>query len=179
MVHPQTRPRFVFLGALLALCLAAAPATFAGSTTAADHSAVKAWAKAWSTGSDDLESFLSQDVSFSDPFFSFNGLHHYRDLVDFAHRSWTDLELEVDDLIVDGDRGAFSWTISGTHNLTGKSVEVKGVSILRFDGDKISSEWRVYDAADLAKQIGGSVTYPGDGGRDGSGGGDGGSASSE
>lgn len=164
----KSRLPIILIGALLAFCLAVVPA-FAGA--AIDHAAVSAWAETWSTGADVLDDFMAEDVRFKGPFFAFEGRNHYRDIVDLAQRQYSDIDFRPDELLMDGDCGALSWTISEVHKATGNAVKIKGVSILDFEDGKITAEWRVFDAAELARQLGGSVTYPSsDGGGDGDGG---------
>ena len=146
--------RITVLAALLAGLLAAAPASFPGSTAPSDHAAVSGWLKAWNTGVDNLDSFLTEDVRFEAPYFSARGREEYRNVMMTSLAALRNVEVTADDLILDGDRGALSWSVSSTHIASGRAVHLRGVSILRFEKGKIAAEWRVYDSADLLRQIG-------------------------
>lgn len=147
------RSTIIMLGPLLVFFLAPAPASLADADTAAGHPAVRAWIEAWETGADNLDSFLTEDVSYKDPFYSASDRQGYRDIVLRALSDFQDLAFTADDLILDGDRGALAWTGTATHVASGKAVRIQGVSILRFEGGKIASEWRVFDGEELITQI--------------------------
>ncbi len=146
---------------LLASLLASVLTIPAGADAPSDNAVINAWLEAWNTGAVDFDSFLTEDVSFRDPFYSKTGHQGYSDLVTIARSSFKDIDFTADDMIVDGDRCALSWTVSATHVGSGKAVRVRGISILRLEGGKIADEWRVYDGAGLMRQINGDG---GDGG---------------
>lgn len=151
-------------GATLFVCwLAAAPAAFAGSDSAAvaearpetENLVIRAWVAAWNAGTGDgLESFLTEDVTFQEPFYSSNGLEGYRDVMRTGLAPFRDHEITIEDLVLDGDRGALTWAARATHDSSSRTVQIKAVSILRFRDGKIAAEWRVYDGASVLQQIG-------------------------
>ena len=56
------------------------------------------------------------------------------------------------DLVIDGDRIASSFQLSGTHSgeflgvqPTGKKIKIQGVSLITIDDTKIAHERRIYD----------------------------------
>jgi steroid delta-isomerase-like uncharacterized protein len=72
-----------------------------------------------------------------------------------------DLKMSVDDVFGDADKAAVRWHITGTHTAslfgippTGKSVNVAGISVLRFDGNKVIEDWVSEDTMGLMKQLG-------------------------
>ena len=140
--------------ALTTILLAAAPAL------ASEKAVIDAWAKAWTTGTGNLDSFLTEDVTFKDPYYKKSGHQGYGELLEIAHTSFSNLAIEDDELFMNGDHGALTWRVTGTHNQTGKPVDMRGVSILRFEDGKIASEWRLYDVIELGMQLG---TIDGDG----------------
>ncbi len=70
----MSRRNITILSALTAILLASAPAALAS-----EKAAVDAWAKAWTTGVDNLDSFLTEDVTFKDPYYSKNDRQGYRE----------------------------------------------------------------------------------------------------
>ena len=132
-----------------------AAAPVAGSSPIIDHPAVRAWVEAWNTGTGDgLESFLTEDVAFTEPTVSSDDRAGYRRLMRFGLAFLREVEFKAEDLILDGDRGALTWTATATHNGSGRQVRIHGVSTFVFRDGKIAREWRVYDRADFLRQIG-------------------------
>lgn len=67
----------------------------------------------------------------------------------------------IDDLFGEGDRICFRWRFEAKHEgpflhipPTGKDVVVKGITIERFEGDKIAEIWAEIDVFGLLKQLG-------------------------
>ena len=73
-----------------------------------------------------------------------------------------DLSMRLEDLLAEGDRAVYRFTLAGTHKSTlmgfaptGKRVETICICIGRFAGGKIAEEWQVWDAHGLFKQLAG------------------------
>jgi len=68
-----------------------------------------------------------------------------------------DLQVFMDDLIVDGDRIEFHWTLTGTNTGpggTGKAVRVSGFEDWKIDDDGlIAASLGHYDQAEYARQL--------------------------
>ena len=67
-------------------------------------------------------------------------------------KAFQNLEMRRSDLVIDGNRAASSFELSGTHSgeflgvqATGKKLKVRGVILTTIDGDKITHERRIYD----------------------------------
>lgn len=74
-------------------------------------------------------------------------------------RIFPDAELLVEDAIESGDKVVVRWRMRGTHsgefrgiNPTNNPVDVTGINIYRFVGDKIVESWGEVDSASLARQ---------------------------
>lgn len=72
-----------------------------------------------------------------------------------------DLKMTVDDVFASGDRVAVRWHSQGTHTEvlfgippTGKTMSVKGISILRVENGRIVEDWVAEDSLGLMKQLG-------------------------
>ena len=63
-----------------------------------------------------------------------------------------DLRFEVDDQVSEGDRVATRWTLRGTHR--GRSVELRGIVISRFEDGRIIEDWAASDMLELVRQLG-------------------------
>ncbi len=77
------------------------------------------------------------------------------------HAAFPDLRVDIDDLVVAGDTVVLRFTMRGTDTggfigrpATGRAVEQWGVSILRFHGDRVVSEWMGSDKLGLFIQLG-------------------------
>jgi len=60
--------------------------------------------------------------------------------------------MNVEDQIAEGDKVATRWTGTMTHH--GKTVTLTGITIDRFEGDKIVEAWRSRDMLSLLRQTG-------------------------
>lgn len=72
-----------------------------------------------------------------------------------------DSHVRVDRMVAEGGTVVVEWTLSGTHRgrllgipPTGRVICVTGVSLLRYRGDAVAADTRVWDFAGLLRQIG-------------------------
>jgi len=72
-----------------------------------------------------------------------------------------DATISAQDLLADGDRVAVRFTLSGTHTGellgvpgSGASLDVEGITVLRFSGDRCVERWNRLDDLALLTQIG-------------------------
>jgi steroid delta-isomerase-like uncharacterized protein len=72
-----------------------------------------------------------------------------------------DAHVRVDRMIAEADTVVVEWTSSGTHRgrlmgipPTGKSVSVKGISLIRYRSGLAIADTRIWDLAGLLRQIG-------------------------
>jgi predicted ester cyclase len=63
-----------------------------------------------------------------------------------------ELSFSVDDQVVQGEKVASRWTLHGRHH--GRPVELHGIVISRFEGDRIVEDWAVSDTVELLRQLG-------------------------
>ncbi len=82
----------------------------------------------------------------------FYGLEGVRQSVGMYRAVFPDLEIQVDDQVVDGDRVASRWTASGTHR--GRRSTLTGITISHIQDGKIVEDWSVSDTAGLLRQLG-------------------------
>jgi predicted ester cyclase len=71
-----------------------------------------------------------------------------------------DAYLRVDDMMVDGPKLAWRWTLSGTHRgsvlgeePTGRILTVTGIAIERIEGGRIVEHWNVPESRDVTRQF--------------------------
>src|SRR5512132_3840788 len=63
-----------------------------------------------------------------------------------------DLSFDVDEQVSEGDRVASRWILHGTH--MGRSVDLRGIVISRFEDGKIIEDWAASDTMELVRQLG-------------------------
>jgi predicted ester cyclase len=82
----------------------------------------------------------------------FRGLDGVRKSVSLYRSVFPDLEIQVDDQVVDGDRVASRWTARGTNR--GRPAELHGITISHLENGKIVEDWTVSDTVGLLRQLG-------------------------
>lgn len=72
-----------------------------------------------------------------------------------------DMNVDADDVISGEDKAVVRWTAHGTHDgplmgiePTGKTVQFTGMTILRFEGNRIAEAWAEADQFGLMVQVG-------------------------
>lgn len=83
--------------------------------------------------------------------------------------AFPDLRVTITQILGEGDLVAVQWAASGTHQqpmthlaaefarpATGKSASVTGISLFRFEGDKIAEVWNHWDTHHLLGQLSGA-----------------------
>lgn len=90
-----------------------------------------------------------------------HGLEDFKQAVAMFFTGFPDLEVEILDMLVDGDRAAVRFRETGTHRgtfvgvaPTGSSVTFSGMGIYRAAGGKLAEEWFVDDSRAIFEQIG-------------------------
>jgi steroid delta-isomerase-like uncharacterized protein len=75
--------------------------------------------------------------------------------------AFPDTRFEVEQQLADGDYVITRWVATGTNDgelmgmpATGKTVRITGISIDRFEGDKIAESWANWDTLGMMQQLG-------------------------
>ena len=75
--------------------------------------------------------------------------------------AFPDMSFTVDDMTTEGDKLFARWTVTGTNTgpmgempATGKSIEIPGHLVVRFEGDMLAEEWELFDEALMMQQLG-------------------------
>jgi len=89
------------------------------------------------------------------------GLKDYKQSTSESYNAFPDLHFTIDDMVVEGDKVATRWTITGTHKgefmgrpPTNKKVTIWAITIDRIAGGKIVEEWGVSDTLGTWQQLG-------------------------
>ncbi len=78
-----------------------------------------------------------------------------------VHASFPDLHFTVEDMVAEGDKVVYRYTVRGTHlgdfmgiAPTGKQFAVTGIHIYRVADGKLQEEWENWDMLGLMRQLG-------------------------
>jgi steroid delta-isomerase-like uncharacterized protein len=89
------------------------------------------------------------------------GLSEVRTYLERYLLAFPDIELSTEDVLIDGETAALLWQARGTHQgvlmhipATGRTVVVRGVSMITFRGGKIWRGSTIWDVAGLLRAIG-------------------------
>jgi steroid delta-isomerase-like uncharacterized protein len=103
------------------------------------------------------EDFVDHDSSMPEA----RGPAGVKRLAAMAHASFPDLHFTIEDIVAEGDRVVYRYTLSGTHGkdfmgipTTEKKVSVTGIHIYRVTDGKLQEEWENWDMLGLMRQLG-------------------------
>jgi steroid delta-isomerase-like uncharacterized protein len=75
--------------------------------------------------------------------------------------AFPDVRMTIEDMVSEGDKVVWRWTVTGTHNgplmgipASGKSVRLSGIVISRFVNGKWAEDWANWDTLGMLQQIG-------------------------
>jgi steroid delta-isomerase-like uncharacterized protein len=122
----------------------------------------------WNRGRLDLVNEIVTDTYVDhDPTHAVTGPDGLRSLVKTYRDAFPDCRLDIEETLTAGDRLVVRWRYSGTHSSplqgippTGRRVQGPGISIYRFQGDRIAESHTTWDALGMMQQLG-VVTLPG------------------
>ena len=82
-----------------------------------------------------------------------HGPESVRALILDLRSDFPDFQITIDDEIVGRDKVVLRWTIRGTHQPTGNSVEYTGIDIIRITNGRIVELWNQMDVIGFKRQI--------------------------
>jgi steroid delta-isomerase-like uncharacterized protein len=111
---------------------------------------------------DAIEEIYAPDFVWHEPDQDIQGYEQAKQFASTFFEAFPDINISVEDVIAEGDQAVTRYTIRGTHRgeteefglPTGKPMELKGITIHRFEGDKIVEEWERYDNLSVLQQLG-------------------------
>lgn len=90
-----------------------------------------------------------------------HGLKDWKQANSKFYDTFPDNHLTLDDMVAEGDKVAYRWTLTGTHKgefegirPTDKKVTMWAISISRIAGGKIVEDWSRVDTLGLMRQLG-------------------------
>ena len=120
---------------------------------------VHAQASAWVAGdADAIAGAFADPCEFIVPGMRLTHPHEIRRAVEDHRALYRDVRVEVNQIIVQGDRAAVEWTWTDTNKDTGATARVQDAIVLRVAGGKLIY-WREY--LDCSAAPGGDASSPG------------------
>jgi steroid delta-isomerase-like uncharacterized protein len=109
-----------------------------------------------------IEEVYAPNFVWHEPDQDIQGYEQARQFVSAFFKGFPDINISVEDVIAEGDKAVTRYTIRGTHQgeteefgpPTEKQMELKGITIHRFEGGKIVEEWERYDNLSVMQQLG-------------------------
>jgi steroid delta-isomerase-like uncharacterized protein len=112
---------------------------------------------------DAADELLTPDYVDRDPAMpeDIHGPDGFKEYVGAYRTAFSDLHLEIEDQIAEGDKVVTRWTGTGTHDgelagipPTGNRVTLPGMEIVRISDGKLVEGWEGYDMTNLMRQLG-------------------------
>ena len=82
-------------------------------------------------------------------------------LVAIVHAGFPDLHFTIEDMVAEGDRVVYRYTVRGTHQNafmgiapTGKQISFTGIHIYRVGNGQLQEEWENWDTLGVMRQLG-------------------------
>lgn len=120
--------------------------------------------EAWGEGNLDLvddyvsDGYVEHNSASPEPI---RGPEGYRENVEMVRAAFPDMDVTVDDLIQDGDKIAYRYSIVGTHEEpfmgiepTGVEVEIAGTGIAQIENGQLVEGWSIADVMGTMQQLG-------------------------
>jgi steroid delta-isomerase-like uncharacterized protein len=111
---------------------------------------------------DAIEEFYAPDLVWHEPDQDIHGYEQAKQFTSTFIAAFPDINMTVDDVLAEGDKVVGRWTVRGTHQgetedygpPTGRQMVLEGITMHRFEGDKIVEEWERYDNLGMLQQLG-------------------------
>lgn len=126
--------------------------------------AVEKLYKAFETGNiSGLENIVASNVKehTPDPSAKSKGIQYTKDQISLYHTAFPDMKIKIKECFGDGEKLTVYSTFTGTNKgammgipATNKKVSIDGIDIIKFEKDKISDHWGIYDNLGMFKQLG-------------------------
>ena len=108
-----------------------------------------------------LDELVHPDYVFRSPGQELHGAEALKAFFAGLRSAFPDLHLNIDELVVEGDKTVSSFTLTGTHKAEfmgipaiGNPININGMVLSQFREDKIREEWEVLDQLGLMQQLG-------------------------
>ncbi|SRX52692.1 hypothetical protein AEQU1_00559 [Aequorivita sp. CIP111184] len=111
---------------------------------------------------ENIRGVVSENVKDHDPAeIQGKGAQGFIDFFSMMRKAFPDFKVDVKHMVTDEENVSFAYTASGTHkgnfmgiSPTGKSFQVRGMQISRFEDGKLIERWGSTDELGILKQLG-------------------------
>jgi steroid delta-isomerase-like uncharacterized protein len=122
----------------------------------------RAWEIVNQRNPDLIEEFYPPDLVWHAPDQDIRGYEQAKQSISTFFAAMPDINITVEDVIAEGDQAVSRYTIRGTHQgeteefgpPTGRQMELRGITIQRFEDGKIVEQWEAYDNLSVMQQLG-------------------------
>jgi predicted ester cyclase len=108
-----------------------------------------------------VDELVATNYSYQAPGMEVSGPDGIKQLLGMLRTAFPDWNETIEDLLGEGDKVVFRVIGTGTHKgdwmgipPTGNKVTVKGIDIVRIEGDKLVEHWANFDALGMMQQLG-------------------------
>jgi len=111
----------------------------------------------------DLENYVDKNIKehTPDPSMKGTGIELIKGQIELYHTAFPDMKIKINEIVGDGEKLTIFSTMTGTNtgslmgmSPTNKKVTVNGVDIMKFNGEKVTDHWGVYDNLSMLSQLG-------------------------
>ncbi len=112
-------------------------------------------AEIWNQGNmEAVDEVISADLIYHEPMQTIKGIEPYRQYVESFRATFPNAEFTTEDLLIDGDRAAFRWSLQAAHEgnhpdvplpATGMEFDTSGQTTVRFEDGKVAEIWMQTD----------------------------------
>jgi steroid delta-isomerase-like uncharacterized protein len=129
-----------------------------------EHKAlVRRWFdEVWNQGSADaVDQLLAADAVVHGLGEAMTGPEGFKRFHAAYREAFPDVQIEIQDMVAEGDRVAFRWTATATHRggslgfaATNRTVRFEGMGIVRVRNGKLIEGWNTFDQLGMLQQLG-------------------------
>jgi steroid delta-isomerase-like uncharacterized protein len=110
-----------------------------------------------------VDEVFASDYVFHDPTnpADVRGPDGLKQLIGMYLSAFPDVHFTIEDMIIEGDKGATRWRSTGTHRgdlpnipATGRQSTITGITVSRFAGDRIAEDWVNWDTLGMMQNLG-------------------------
>jgi len=106
---------------------------------------------------DKIENLISPNIVWHGQYKKVKGLKSLKKWLSLEHSIFPDMQFRIVDNLAEHDKVAIRWALQATLRKKPRNhqkLQIFGMSIFQFEGDKIKEAWIAFDALNPALQIG-------------------------
>jgi steroid delta-isomerase-like uncharacterized protein len=95
------------------------------------------------------------------------GPQAFRPFYEAFRSAFPDLAVEIQHVVVQGNRAVAHCRVTGRHTgagldvpATGRPIAIQGFAMCHVEGDRVTTAWNCFDFLTMYQQLGGELTFP-------------------